>query len=68
MQQPQIFKLLRTEFAALLNGYVRHPDILERLDEFIQPPALGSRAGILGCLVLAEVEHAASTLDQAIRG
>jgi fructokinase len=67
MQQPHLFVLLRAEFARLLNGYVQHPEILEGLDDFIQPPGLGSRAGILGCLVLAEVEHAASTLDRAIR-
>jgi fructokinase len=67
MQQPHLFDLLRKEFAQLLNGYVQHPDILDRLNEFIQPPGLGSRAGILGCLVLAEVEHAANTLDHAIR-
>jgi fructokinase len=66
MQQPQLFKLVRAEFARLLNGYVQHPEILDRLDEFIQPPGLGSRAGILGCLVLAEFEQAAAMLDRAI--
>jgi fructokinase len=66
MQQPQIFKLLRAEFGRLLNGYVQHPEILDRLDVFIQPPGLGSRAGILGSLVLAEVEQAAAMLDNAI--
>ena len=66
MQQPHVFGLLRAEFGRLLNGYVQHPEILDRLDDFIQPPGLGSRAGILGCLVLAEFEQAAHTLDQAI--
>jgi len=68
MQQPQIFELLRADFARLLNGYVQHPEILDRLSDFIQPPGLGSRAGILGSLVLAEIEQAASALDSAIRG
>jgi len=67
MQQPQIFELLRADFARLLNGYVQHPEILDRLTDFIQPPGLGSRAGILGSLVLAEIEQAASALDSAIR-
>jgi len=67
MQQPQIFELLRADFARLLNGYVQHPEILDRLNEFIQPPGLGSRSGILGSLVLAEIEQAASALDSAIR-
>jgi fructokinase len=55
MQQPQLFKMIRTEFTQLLNGYVRHPAILDQLDEYIQPPKLGNDAGILGALVLAEM-------------
>jgi len=66
MQQPQLFALVRKEFARLLNGYVQHPEILDRLDQFIQPPGLGSRAGLLGCLVLAEVEQAATMLDHSM--
>lgn len=67
MQQPHIFELVRKEFAALLNGYLQHPEIMDRLDDYIQPPGLGGRAGILGSLVLAEIEHAASSLDRAVR-
>ena len=67
MQQPQLFTLVRAEFARLMNGYVQHPDVLTGLDEFIQPPGLGSRAGVLGCLVLAELEQAATMLDHVIR-
>jgi fructokinase len=58
MQQPHLFELVRKEFVSLLNGYVRHASISERLDEYIQPPQLGSQAGILGALVLAERAHA----------
>lgn len=54
MQQMHLFPLIRTEFARLLNGYVRRPELLVRLDEYIQPPQLGPRSGILGTLVLAE--------------
>lgn len=54
MQQPQIFPMLRQEFARIMNGYIRRPQVLGNLDTFLQPPALGSRAGILGSLVLAE--------------
>jgi fructokinase len=54
MQQPHLFALIRQEFARLLNGYVRHRDILDGLDEYIQPPQLGSQAGVLGALVLAQ--------------
>lgn len=58
MQQPHLFELVRKEFARLLNGYVRHPNVLTGLDEYIRPPQLGSQAGILGALVLAESARA----------
>jgi len=53
MQQPHLFQLLREKFARVLNGYVRHGDILDRLDEYIVPPQLGGRAGVLGAIALA---------------
>jgi fructokinase len=55
MQQPHLFALIREDFARLLNGYVRHRDILDRLDEYIQPPQLAPHSGVLGALVLAEM-------------
>jgi fructokinase len=58
MQQPHVFELIRKEFSRLLNGYVRHSNVLEGLDDYIRPPQLGSRAGILGALVLAESARA----------
>ena len=60
MQQPHLFNCCAPNLPDLLNGYVQHPEVLDRLDEFIQPPGLGARAGIFGCLVLAEFEQAAS--------
>ncbi|HEY7305501.1 MAG TPA: ROK family protein [Bryobacteraceae bacterium] len=54
MQQPHLFEMIRKEFKRLLNDYVRHREVGEHLNRFIQPPALGSRAGVLGTLVLAE--------------
>lgn len=54
MQQPHLFDLIRGEFARLLNGYVQHPEIIQNLEDYIQPPRLGARAGVLGTLVLAE--------------
>jgi fructokinase len=54
MQQPQIFPLLRNKVQRLLNGYVQSPAILVGIDAYIVPPALGSRAGVLGAIALAE--------------
>jgi fructokinase len=54
MQQPHLFEMIRKEFKRLLNDYVRHCEVGVHLNRFIQPPALGGRAGVLGTLVLAE--------------
>ena len=53
MDQSQLFPLVRRDVKALLNDYVRAPEILEDIDGYIVPPALGGRAGVLGALVLA---------------
>ena len=54
MQQRHLFEMIRNEFALLLNKYIQHTEVLDHLDRFIQPPALGSRSGILGCLLLGQ--------------
>lgn len=48
MSQAHLFPLIRAELDHILNGYIRVPG------DFIVPPELGSRAGVLGALVLAE--------------
>jgi fructokinase len=53
MQAP-LFPLVRRQVKALLNGYIRAPEILDEIDEYVVPPALGARAGALGALALAE--------------
>ncbi|MBV9156183.1 MAG: ROK family protein [Acidobacteriaceae bacterium] len=67
MQQPQLFGLIRQEFARLLNQYVQHPDVIEGLDTYIQPPQLGGRAGVLGTLVLAEQALSSSSNSSRTR-
>lgn len=62
MQQPHLFTLVRRELSALLKGYVRHRDILNGMDEYIQPPQLGAHAGVLGAMVLAELANKDQTL------
>jgi len=54
MQQAQLYDMIRTELSAILNGYIRVPQLLERMDEYIVAPGLGGRAGVLGALALAE--------------
>lgn len=53
MQQAHLFPMVREKVVEYLNGYVQSPLILEKIDEYIVPPALGSQAGVLGALALA---------------
>jgi fructokinase len=53
MHQGHLFPLIREQAGRLLNGYIQLPVILERIDEYIVPPALGDRAGVLGAIALA---------------
>lgn len=54
MSQPRIFDLVRRRVQAFLNGYVQHPAILQGIDRYIVPPALGNWAGVLGAMALAQ--------------
>jgi fructokinase len=54
MEQGQLFPMIRSELARLLNGYVRAIELTDNLDQYVVPPQLANRAGICGALVLAE--------------
>ncbi|MEA3308600.1 MAG: ROK family protein [Chloroflexota bacterium] len=54
MQQAQLFPLIRARVLELLNGYLAVPEIVAGIDEYIVPPGLGNRAGVLGAIALAE--------------
>lgn len=66
MHQEALYPLIRQEVKALLNGYIQAPMILERLDEYIVPPGLGDRAGVLGAIALAR-QAASDVLDPEVR-
>jgi len=53
-RQSQLFKRIRQDMVILLNGYVRAPEVMRDIDQYVVPPQLGGRAGVLGGLVLAE--------------
>lgn len=64
MGQAHMVEKLRIEFKKIMNGYIRHPDVNDRLDLYIQAPGLGSLSGILGALVLAEQIYSDKVLEQ----
>jgi fructokinase len=66
MGQAHMVEKLRLEFKKIMNGYIRHPDVNDRLDLYIQAPGLGSLSGILGALVLAEQIYSDKVLEQNI--
>lgn len=57
MAQEFLFPLIRAETQKLLNGYVQAPALREHIDDYIVPPGLGGRSGVLGALALAHVLH-----------
>lgn len=52
MKMPGLLALVRSEVARLLNGYLQVPAIVSHIGEFIVPPGLGDRAGVLGAIAL----------------
>jgi fructokinase len=54
MQQTGLFPMVRQNIQQLLSGYLQVPAILEQIDQYIVPAALGSRAGVLGAIALAK--------------
>ena len=53
MRHPTLLARVREEVQAILAGYVRAPAVIDAVEQFIVPPALGERAGVLGALALA---------------
>lgn len=52
MQKNFIFPAVRRKVRELLNGYIQHDMVAERIEEYIVPPALGGRSGVLGAMAL----------------
>lgn len=53
MHQLHLFPHIHRLTLEKLNGYVSHPAILENMENYIVPPALGDNAGAAGSLLLA---------------
>ena len=57
-RRPGLLGLVRGEVLSLVNGYLDDPALNADLASYIQVPALGSRAGVLGALALAQLADA----------
>ena len=49
-----LMPMIRQNVQQLLNGYIHTPAILNEIDSYIVPPALGDHAGVLGAIALAK--------------
>ncbi len=60
MSQTHLFPKIQCQVKQLLNGYIRAPALIDDLDTYIVPPALGERAGVLGAMAMARALDANS--------
>lgn len=54
MRQKQLYTMMRPLVLKKLNGYIHHQTLLNHINEYIVPPALGDEAGLLGAIALAK--------------
>lgn len=54
MSQSFLFPMIRKKVKELLNNYVQSSAVAANIDEYIVPPALGTRSGMLGAIALAQ--------------
>jgi fructokinase len=52
MQKSSMFPSVRKKVRELLNNYINNDMVLNKTDEYIVPPVLGGRAGMLGAIAL----------------
>jgi len=48
-----LHKSVRQKVQQYLNGYIQSPLVLKNIDEYIVPPTLGNRSGVLGAIAMA---------------
>jgi fructokinase len=54
MNQLHLFPIIRRKVQSFLNGYIQKRELAEGIDDYIVPPVLGGRAGVLGAIALAQ--------------
>ena len=51
---PGLLSRVRPRVVTLLNGYLATPAVTEKIDDYLVPPRLATRSGVLGAIALAE--------------
>jgi fructokinase len=54
MERQLLFPSIRGKVGNLLNGYIASSVLTGTMDEYIVPPALGKRSGVLGAMAMAK--------------
>jgi len=54
MDQEQLFPLIRSKVQECLADYIRAEAVLAKIDQYIVPPGLGNRSGVLGAIALGQ--------------
>ncbi|MEL6939325.1 MAG: ROK family protein [Cyanobacteria bacterium J06598_1] len=54
MKQQQLFPMIQQQVKEKLNGYLSVSQITDDIENYIVPPKLGDRAGILGAIAIAQ--------------
>ena len=52
MQKSFMFPAVRRKVRELMNSYITHDLLSKNIDQYIVPPALGNRSGVLGAIAL----------------
>jgi fructokinase len=54
MERRFLLEMIRRRIPRLLGGYLETPRLGEKIEEYLVPPELGDRAGVLGAIALAQ--------------
>lgn len=54
LKHKELFPKIRARVKSLLNGYIKHDMVFNKIDEYIVEPGLGDQSGICGAIALAE--------------
>jgi fructokinase len=52
-QHPGLHEMVRLKVQKGLNGYLQSPILLNGMEDYIVPPSLGNRSGVLGAIAMA---------------